>query len=225
MSEILYQPNDIVVPGEILAKGMDFLPSAGTYRNGENIQANMLGLVKVDGKVIKLIPLSGRYNPKFGDTIVGYVTDILMSGWRFNINCGYSAVLSLQEASNNFIKKGADLTKFYGIKDLVVCTVTNVTTQKLIDISMKGQGLRKLVGGRVMSVTPVKVPRIIGKQGSMVSMIKDLTKSKVVVGQNGWVWISNDDPKLELKTAQAIELVENNSHISGLTDKVKEFLS
>ena len=70
----------VVVPGEVLSEGMDYLPSQGTYREGENIRAQRLGLVNIDGKVIKIIPLSGRYTPKKGDTVIGKVIDVLMSG-------------------------------------------------------------------------------------------------------------------------------------------------
>ena len=48
MGEILVQNKNIVVPGEVLARGMDYLPGQGTYRLGENIHAGKLGLVNVD---------------------------------------------------------------------------------------------------------------------------------------------------------------------------------
>jgi exosome complex component RRP4 len=47
-------------------------------------------LVRVDGKVIKLIPLSGRYLPKTGDTIIAKVTDVTMSSWMVDINSAYT---------------------------------------------------------------------------------------------------------------------------------------
>ena len=45
----------IVVPGEVLAKGLDHLPGYGTYRAGDNIHAGMLGLTSVDGRTIAKI--------------------------------------------------------------------------------------------------------------------------------------------------------------------------
>ena len=223
MSELLVKDKSIVIPGEELATGMEFLPSYGTYREGESIVAARLGLVNVDGKVIKLIPLSGRYMPKRGDTIVAKVIDVLMSGWRMEFNSAYSAMLPLKDATQEFIMKGADLTKYFEIDDLVVGKITNVTSQKLVDFTMKGPGLRKLIGGRVISANPHKVPRIIGKQGSMVSMIKQATGCKIVVGQNGWVWIQGD-PKNELVAVNAIRKIEDESHTSGLTERMKAYL-
>jgi exosome complex component RRP4 len=68
------------------------------------------------------------------------------------------------------------------------------------------------------------VPRIIGKQGSMVSMIKKATNCNIIVGQNGVVWIKGLNPEDELITVQTITKIELESHISGLTERIKNFL-
>ena len=97
MSKIIAKDKDISVPGETLAIGMDVLPGQGTYREGEKIIANRLGLVTIDGRTIKLIPLSGRYIPKTGDTIICKVIDVSFNGWRLDTNSAYSAMLPLKE--------------------------------------------------------------------------------------------------------------------------------
>jgi exosome complex component RRP4 len=223
MSKLLIKARDVVVPGEGLAEGMDFLPSNGTYREGDRIFASRLGLVKVDGKVLKVIPLSGIYEPKRGDTIIGKVVDILMSGWRIELGGPYSAILGLKEGSSSFIAKGADLTRYYDVGDYIVTKITNVTTQKLIDVSMRGPGLRKLGEGNIIEVNSSKVPRIIGKQGSMISMIKNKTNCKINVGQNGVIWISGE-PEMEVIAIKTIKKIEKEAHTSGLTEKIKEYL-
>lgn len=224
MGEIKIQDKEIVIPGEELANGMDFLPSFGTYREGDKILASRLGLAIIEGKVIKLVPLSGAYHPKRGDTIIGPVTEILLSGWRINTNSAYSAVLNLKDATAEFIARGADLTKYFAIGDYVMAKITNVTSQNLVDLTMKGPGLRKLKGGRIVTVNANKVPRIIGKQGSMVSMIKQYTNTRILVGQNGLVWISGEDPAMELLAQETIKKIESEAHIPGLTDSIKAFL-
>ena len=223
MSKIIAKEKEISVPGENLAIGMDVLPGQGTYRDGEKIISNRLGLVLIEGRTIKLIPLSGRYIPKTGDTIICKVIDVSFNGWRLDTNSAYSAMLPLKDATSEFIARGADLTRYYGLGDYVVCKIVNVTSQKLVDVTMKGPGLRKLKDGRVIEVDPNKVPRIIGKQGSMVIMIKDATKCNISVGQNGLVWIDGE-PINELLAIQAIRKIEKESHLSGLTDKIKEYL-
>ena len=223
MSKLLVKERDVVVPGEDIVEGMDYLPSKGTYREGDKIVASQLGLVRIDGKVIKVIPLSGKYAPKRGDTVIGKVIDVLMSGWRIDIDSAYSAMLGLKEATSSFIARGADLTKYYDIGEYIAVNITNVTSQKLIDVSMRGPGLRKLEGGCFIEVNTSKVPRIIGKQGSMISMIKQATDCRVIVGQNGIVWISGT-PEMEAIAIDVIKKIAKEAHIPGLTDTIQTYL-
>lgn len=223
MSKLLVKPKDIVVPGEILAEGMDNLPGPGAYREGDKILAGRLGLTYIDGRTIKLIPLSGKYIPIKDDVIICKVIDISFSGWRVDTNSAYSAMLSLKDATPDYVQKGADLTQYFGLGEYIVANVVNVTSQKLVDITLRGPGLHKLKDGRVIEVSPHKVPRIIGKQGSMVSMLKQATGCRITVGQNGLVWIQGDADK-ELLVEKTIRKIEQESHLTGLTDSIQKFL-
>ncbi len=223
MGDLVVQDKSIVVPGEEVAVGMDFLPTEGVYRDGDKLFASRLGLLSIDGRLVKLIPLAGKYLPKRGDVIVGKVTDVTISGWRVDINSAYTAMLSMKDASAEFIQRGADLTRYFTFGDYIVTNIVNVTSQNLVDLTMKGPGLKKLSEGMVITVAPNKVPRIIGKQGSMVSMIKDATGCKVTVGQNGVVWLQGE-PEQEQIAVAALRKIESESHISGLTDRIKAFL-
>src|SRR3989344_2044259 len=224
MTKLLVNEKDVVVPGELLVEGMDYLPGFGTYREGDNIYSGRLGLVTLDGRTIKLLKLSGRYSPKRNDTIICKVVDVNFSGWRLETNSPYSAMLSMKDATSEFIARGADLTQYYKIGDNIICKITNVTSRKLIDVTMKGPGLRKLMGGRIVTINTNKVPRVIGKQGSMVSMIKQATNTRIKVGQNGLVWLQGDIPAMELLAVRTIQKIEDEAHVSGLTDRIKEFL-
>ena len=217
--QILVKDKEIVVPGEAIAEGMSFLPGKGAYREEDKIIAQRLGMVSVEGKVIKLIPLSGKYMPKLKDKIIGRVIDVLMTGWRIDFGSPYSAVMTLKDATSEFIPRGADLTQYYSLGDCLVCQIVNVTSQKLIDVSMKGPGLRKLRGGRIIEVNAQKVPRIVGKEGSMVGMIKQATGCNIVVGQNGLIWIDGE-PEKEVIAVNTIRKIEEEAHLGGLTDRI-----
>jgi exosome complex component RRP4 len=221
--ELQVKDKDVVVPGQVVATGMEYLPSNGTYRLGDDIRANRLGLMKIEGKVLKTIPLAGVYLPQKNDVIIGKVIDILMSGWRLNLNGPYSAVLQVKDATFDFIAKGADLTKYFDLEDYVVAKIIQVTSQNLVDVTCKGPGLRKLNGGRIIKVGPHKVPRIIGTKGSMISMIKCATDCRIIVGQNGVVWLEGA-PDKEHVAVETIRMIEGLAHTSGLTDKVKRLL-
>jgi len=221
---LLTKDKDIAVPGEVLAQGMDYLPGDGAYRLGDDVVASRLGLVSIDGRAIRLIPLSGKYMPKPGDVIIAKVIDVLMSGWRVEFNSAYSAMLSVKEASASYIGRMADLTKYYDVGDYIVCQIVKVTSQNLVDVSMKGHGLDKLEGGRIIAVPPNKVPRIIGKQGSMVSMVKQASGCRITVGQNGLIWLQGQALENELVAVDAIQKIVREAHKSGLTDEMAKYL-
>ncbi len=224
MSQVLVQDREVVIPGEQLADGMDFLPGENTYRENNGIFSKVLGLASVSGRVLKITPLAGPYIPKIGDRIIGRITDITMSGWRTDTATAYSAMLNVRDATTRFIKKEEDLSQILAIGDYVVVSIINVTSQNLIDLTMRGPDLMKVTGGRIIKVNSLKVPRIIGKQGSMINLLKTKTGCEITVGQNGLIWI-HGSPEGEYKVEQAIKLIEAKSHLEGLTDRIEAFLN
>ena len=223
MGKLTINDKGIAIPGEKLAEGMDYLPALGTFREGDSIYASHIGLVNVSGRLVKVIPLSGRYTPKKGDMIIGKVVDMGFSGWRVDFGWAFEANLSMKDATSEFVDKRADLSQYYDFGDIIAAQITHVSGSKIIDLSMRGPGLKKLRGGKLIEITPSKVPRVIGKQGSMISMIKEKTGCKVLVGQNGIVWVSGDREG-EVLATKAILKIERESHLGGLTDKIKELL-
>lgn len=223
MSKLLIEDKQLVVPGEVIAEGMDFLPAGGVYRDGEQLIAQKIGLVSVENRLVKLIPLSGTYTPKIGDVVIGQVVNITFNGWVVDIGFSNMAQLSIRDATSEFVDRKMDLSQYYNFGDYISAKVLNLSKGNLIDLTMKGPGLMKLdkEKGRLVDITPSKVPRVIGKQGSMINLLKQGTNCKVVVGQNGKVWIEGDK---EDKVIEAIELIERESHLSGLTEKMEGFL-
>ncbi len=225
MGEIFVERKQIVVPGEKLATGMDILPSYGTMRRGEDIYAIKFGMVEIkDNRIVKVIPLSGVYIPSTGDTVIGKVVDVGFAGWQVDIASPYTANLPVGEFMHERVDLlKADLSRYLDIGDVVYAKVINVTKSKIVQLSMKAEGARKLLGGRIIRITPSKVPRLIGKKGSMIKLIKEATKCNIIVGQNGYVWIKGS-PESEFRALEAIYKIERESHTSGLTDRIKNML-
>lgn len=220
----LYVENkQIAVPGEVLAEGDEYISSYGTRKMDDKIIANRVGLVNIHDKKIKLVQLNGSYLPKVNDVIIGHVFEMTTSGWRVKTNSPYPAMITLKEASNEFIPRGADLKSIIPLGAYVAVKVVNITSNNLVDVSMKGPGLRKLHGGRILKISPNKVPRVIGKNGSMISLIKKATGCRIIVAQNGIIWIQGNAED-ELNAQKVVNMIELKAHTSGLTDKVKEHL-
>jgi len=86
------------------------------------------------------------------------------------------------------------------------------------------RGLGKLEDGMIMRVNSNKVPRVIGKEGSMISMIKEATGCEITIGQNGLVWIKGNSVDDELFAKETIIFVTEKSFVDGLTEKTEKFL-
>lgn len=224
MGQIFVEEKKVVVPGDVLAIGMDYLPAGGAFRDNGKIIASQVGVASVNERLIRVIPLSGNYIPQRGDVVIGRVSDMTYSSWFVDIGYAYEAVLSIKEATSDFVERGADLTDYFNIGDYMVAKLYNMTKSKAMDLSLKGPGLRKLTGGKITNVTPAKIPRIVGKGGSMINMIKDATGCQIIVGQNGRIWISGKEAAMERKATDAIMLINDKAHTRGLTERVKAFL-
>ena len=210
----------LVIPGDPLGSGK---AGHGAFETDGHVFSKCIGLAEHKGDMHFVIPLSGIYNPKQGDGVIGKVTDVIFNKWLVDINAPYEGVLPLSEATEEFIDMTkTDLTNFFDHGDFIFTEITTVSKTKNVQLSMRNRKCRKLRGGRFIKVTPAKVPRIIGKGGSMVEMIKELTGTQIVVGQNGLVWVKGDNEHI---AAEAILKIEELSHVHGLTDRIKDMLT
>ncbi|MGD1061032.1 MAG: KH domain-containing protein, partial [Methanomassiliicoccales archaeon] len=116
-----------------------------------------------------------------------------------------------------------DTARFMNVGDTLLCKVLMVDETKRVQVTMKEQGLRKLQGGQVMEISYSKVPRVIGKGGSMIQLIKGMTNTRIFVGQNGRIWLDGDIENI-LYAIRAIKMIEENAQTMHLTEKVKEYL-
>ncbi|MEM0465777.1 MAG: exosome complex RNA-binding protein Rrp4 [Candidatus Pacearchaeota archaeon] len=211
----------LVVPGETIIKGDNYLPGDFTRKEGEEIVANRYGYVEISGRVVKIIPISGVFEPRRGNTVIGRVEDITFNGWIMDIGAPYSSFLPLTECPR-YIDRN-NIAEFADIGD--VMTVKIVCVKKGgIDLTLKSRGLGKLNEGRIIRINPHKVPRVIGKEGSMINLIKGKTNTEIIVGQNGFIWIKGDIEG-EKKAEETIKLIADEAGTCGLTDKIEKFLN
>jgi len=215
--------NSVVIPGEFLGERKGRKLGHGVYIEGDKVFSKFLGVPRINDVEMSIVPLAGVYLPFYGDRVIGIIESVEVSGWVVNINSAYSAFLPLSEGVSGFVDtQRTDLTRFFDIDDVIVCVISRVTKNKTVQVSMDDPSARKLVGGVVIKVTPSKIPRIIGKGGSMIMMVREKTKCDIVTGQNGLVWIRGEN---KAKAIEAILKIEKESHLSGLTEKIEKMLS
>ncbi len=195
----------ILIPGDNLRK-----KDSNSYERNNNYYSKYILLVKED----KTTRLFGYYMPEVNDIIIGKVIDVLSNGWLIDINSPYLGKLSLKEI-------GVDPNDLYTYGDYILCQIVRMTKNKLIDLEIKKK--EKLNDGLILKVDPVRIPRLIGKNSSMLNLIKEYLKIDIIIGKNGRIYLNGNISDVS-KAVDIIRFIINNSYKSGLTEKVKEIL-
>lgn len=210
----------VVIPGEVIFKGEDYLPGEGTEKRGDEIVAIKYGLAEESNKLVKVISLSGVYQPRRGNVVIGRVENLTFYGWVIDIDSPEGAFLPLQEVPGFVSKDG--LSEIMDIGDMVAAKIIGVNGRG-VDLTIKLRGLGKIEDGLIIKINSNKVPRVIGKEGSMINLIKEESGCNITVGQNGLIWIKGNKIEDELLVKKAIIFITEKSFASGLTEEVKEW--
>ncbi|MCD6458330.1 MAG: RNA-binding protein [Thermoproteales archaeon] len=222
----LYVKNkQVVIPGETIAYGKYDLQGP-VYVLKQRVYSKVIGVVEVDEKKkINLIPLKGKYVPREGDFIIGKIVDVGITGWTVDINAPYKAVLPASEVlAKPTDAAKLDLSEILDIGDLIVAKVIAFDYTRDPLLTIKESKLGKITKGTLVEITPVKIPRVIGRKGSMINMIKSILNVELVVGKNGRILVVGDDPLKEALAVIAIKKIEREAHVPGLTNRMKKFL-
>ena len=211
----------LVIPGEEIAQGKVKL-GEGVYRDGDTVYSSVLGLLDTTRGRVRVIPLTGRYFPKVGDFVIGTVVGtIYETAWEVDINCPYSATLNASDYYREVDPFRTPLCQVMSPGATVYAYVREVTPNRRIYITLRQRGCRVIRGGRLVEISPAKVPRVIGRKRSMISMIVKETGCRMLVGQNGIVWIMGK-PEIADLVERLVKKIEAEAHTSGLTDRIKE---
>lgn len=212
---------EIVVPGDVLGDTDEYRIGQNAYELDGKIRANVMGIKTFNGDTVGVMVIEGFYMPVTGDTVIGVINDVGPSNWMVDINAPYPAPLHVSEVP--WKVEFGDTSRFLTVGDVVLLKILLVDESKKIQVTMKDSGLRKIEGGQLVEINYSKIPRVIGKGGSMIQMLKNMTDCRIFVGQNGRIWIDGDDENVEV-AAEAIRIIEKESRSAYLTDRVREFI-
>lgn len=218
------EKRELVIPGQLIAEG-DFKLGDGVFKDGEKIRAAQTGLADKRGDRIRVIPLEGRYIPKEGDRVIGIAVDDYYAGWMLDINSPYLGNLSV----SSLVQRKVDLSKedldeFLEVGDAVEAMVQDVDELMDTKLEVTDNEKGRITGGRLIEINPSRIPRVIGRKGSMISILQKVGKCNLSVGQNGRIMVWGDEKKNVNRVIEAIFKIEREAHTSGLTDRIREFL-
>ena len=194
---------NIVLPGEIVAESPQRIQNA--YIENGKTYSKIMGMYEPNSRGI--IPLEGSWNPNPEDTVVGVVLEPKGKVYIIDLMFFGRCLLIPNKFEDYSFETG----------DVIEAKITDVENRKTIILG----GGKLLEGGKVIRVKPKKVLRVIGKKNTMIDQIKAITKTDIVVGLNGIIWLRGGE--MDLAT-DAIFKIEREAHVSGLTESIKQYL-
>ncbi len=195
----------IVVPGELVTEERKKLGSHVFVREGK-IYSECLGLVNDESDFASVVPLEGKYMPMVNDIVIGIIVGEKFSIYEVDINSFYSATI-LKRELREVLKPGT-------IISAKIAKVNELNEVELIQPRM-------FFGGEIIEISAVKIPRVIGREGSMLNTLKDGTGSNLIVGKNGRIWVKGGNTDLLKK---AVMKISREAHMDNLTNSITGFL-
>ena len=213
-----------VIPGDVITTG-PYRPEQNVILEGDKIMSTIVGISEIYDDSVKVIPLTGIYVPKNNDLVIGKIVSHSALSWEVDIDSLYPGMLPASDVfGRNFQASSDDMNSKLKKGDLIVARIGNFDRSRDPLITISERELGKIESGELVRISPSKVPRLIGKQGTMIQIIETATNATITIGQNGWVVVSCENPDGLLKAIKAIKMVDKQAHIANLTDKIKSML-
>ncbi|MDP6905943.1 MAG: hypothetical protein QF440_00820 [Candidatus Thalassarchaeaceae archaeon] len=208
----------LVYPGERISAQEGANLGHGIRRIDGELVAMRIGTLTKNGKTISIEPLSSRYVPRSGDLVVGLVEGMTNNIWFLDIGASFNAILPMSLAPWK-VEFGA-VREHLDVGDAVLCRIQEVDETHSAVATMKGMGLRKLKSGLIEEIPPHIIPKVIGKGGIMLQNLKSLGECRIVVGQNGRVWLDGENDGMH-GVRNALKVISETAHLPGLAGRVE----
>jgi len=207
----------LVYPGQRLSADGSAQAGHGVRLIDGNLVAMKTGNMVRSGNTVTIEPLSSRYVPRASDLVVGYIEGMTNNIWFVDIGAAFNAILPMSLAPWK-VEFGA-VRQHLGIGDAILCRVQEVDETHSSVVTMKGMGLRKLKSGFIEEIPPHIIGKVIGKGGGMLQQLKSLGQSRMIIGQNGRIWIDGELSGMS-ETRKAMDVIRDTAHLPGLNERV-----
>lgn len=213
-----------VIPGDIVVEG-NSRPLVNVHKSGNNIIASRIGIAEVGRDGAKVIPLSGVYIPRANDIVIGIIKDHSSLSWDVDINSCFSAHLPAQDLfGRDFSPARDDMSRELSSGDVVSARIATFDRTRDPILTVQDKDLGKIPFGELLKISATRVPRLIGKRGSMIQTIEHATSTRITIGQNGLIVVSGKNKDGTQLAIKAIRMVEEEAHTSNLTQRIKQLL-
>ena len=199
----------LVTPGMVIGPASGKRAGSGTIAENNEFIATRLGWLNERNDVVSVLPINSAYMPRSGDLIIGYVAEVRNNLWFFDVNGPFQALLPMSLAPWK-VEYGST-RQHLGIGDAALARIQEVDETHNMVLTMKGVGLRRLNEGAVVSIPVNLVDTLRGENNATLSRIRDVTNCRIIVGDNGRVWIHGDAEDM-LASRQLIQTLQQEGH-------------
>ena len=214
-----------VIPGDKIAEG-NFRPLMNVVKAGNDLIATRIGIAETGRDGVKVIPLSGVYIPRVNDLVIGKIVDHSSLSWEVDINSCFSGHLPAQDVfGRDFSPARDDMGKHFATGDMITARIMAFDRTRDPTLTVQDRDLGKIARGEALKISATRVPRLIGKRGSMIQTIEQATQTRVLIGQNGIVVVTGRTPEGIKLAVRAINMVEEEAHTANLTQRIKVLLN
>ena len=213
-----------VIPGDVITTAPLRL-EGNVVLDGKRIMATCMGLSDVSSDSVRVIPLAGVYLPKIDDLVLCTISLVSGSSWFADMNSCYQGMLLGQDVFGRGSYPTMEEMKARLDKgDLVYARIANSDRMREPLLSIMGENLGKIDSGELVKISPTKIPRLIGKHGSMIQTIEGATNATITVGQNGLIILKCDNSTGLKKSIMSIKMIGMTQHDANLEEKIQKFL-
>ena len=218
------QKRVIVAPGDELPENVQGKEPYVIEVEGKK-RATVVGLLDLRSEKPSFIPLQTVYIPKPGDVVIGLVQSVGVVNWSVDITSPYTAILTAQDfLGRPYNPVTDDLTRYLRVGDYIKAKVLAFDRSRNPLLTVQEEGLGKITSGKIVEIQPAKVPRVIGRKRSMLSMLESELDCDIFVAVNGRILISCSDEVQESILVLAIKMIEREAHTTGLTERVQKYI-
>ncbi|TLS28690.1 hypothetical protein PpBr36_01526 [Pyricularia pennisetigena] len=217
---------DIVTPGQVITEDPQWMRGHGTYTLPASpaIISSVAGTVSRTNKLLSVRPMRARYTPEVGDLVVGRIVEVQARRWRVDVGGVQLAALPLSAINlpGGILRKRTEtdelqIRSFFAEGDLLVAEVQQLFGDGGASLHTRSLRYGKLRNGVFAAVSGtggggvVRARRQVwtmeiastgtsstwqDKQEKMASSSQKPPSIDVVLGVNGYVWISKhvEDP-------------------------------
>ena len=213
-----------VLPGDFITTAPLRL-HGNVVLDGKRVISTAIGLSDVSTDSVRVIPLTGVYLPKIDDLVIGIIQYISGNSWFADINSCYQGMLLGQDVFGRGSYPTTSEMKERLVKgDIIFARIANSDRQREPLISIADKNLGKIDSGELVKISPTKIPRLIGKHGSMIQTIEASTNATITVGQNGLIILKCDNSTGLTKAIASIKMIDMMWNDNSIEEKIQKFL-